>query len=640
MDIFKKTALCAFVSASLIACGGGGSDDSPSNNNGATTGTTYKIENGAFQKGPFVAGTTVIIQELDDNLQATGVSYTTTTDAVGRFSMTNVKSRFIEVFANGFYYDELTNKNSVAPITLRSIIDLTINSSSPSINTLTTLQVEYLRELKKSGKTFQQAQTESKNAVLSTFGISDNAIENFNNINLMGEKPADDSLLRATVALLQIAKEQSDSVEANLTSIISKVATDLKNDGQANEAAKDLLTPLQNAKNAVDTTFIRYRLQKYFGEKTSQPIEQVIGSTSLPKLSEWVSSTTISYENNQKVTYLLRDDGTVWKWILADNETPKKLTSLSNVVAMQRMANKGSQPTLLLVALTKDGVVFKISQSGITGQIQNVKQVMENMYLDKEGKAHNWIDNGIIGGIPVMERLLSHSGKSNDVPWAKGGVGLDGQLYLFKGFSSGGDGVFTHGVVKAGFYPDTQALLYARTLVDSNQTPPNFEEEWVTSILHGNAWTVLDRNGKTIKNLIEPKNTVSTQFGWVNIVAGVAKSSAQVLDGNGQIWGWNNGNLELIKENKCINFNVKKMYDSSSFLLKDGTLGRYNRSEEKCEAVTIDSLNNKVIVDVLASRSNVSGGFVAIKSDGGLIANMVTGDIKNPYKAFEVSKPN
>ena len=339
------------------------------------------------------------------------------------------------------------------------------------------------------------------------------------------------------------------------------------------------------------------------------------------------------------MTYLLRDDGTVWKWILADNETPKKL-SLSNIVAMQRMANKGSQPTLLLVALTKDGMVFKISQSGVIGQIQNVKQIMENMYLDKEGKAHNWIDNGVIGGMPLMERLISHFGKSNNPPWAKGGVGLDGQLYLFKGFSSGGDGVFTHGVVKVGFYPDTQALLYARTLVDSTQIPPNFEEEWVTTILNGNTWTVLDRNGKTIKNLIEPKNTVSTQFGWVNIVAGVAKSSAQVLDGNGQVWGWNNENLELIKENKCINFNVKKMYDSTLFLLKDGTLGQYNRTKEECQALTVDSLSNKVIVDLFASPSNVSGGFVAVKSDGGLIANIVTGDIQNPYKAFEVSKPN
>lgn len=641
MDIFKKTVLCAFVSASLIACGGGGSDDSASNNNSSTTGTTYKIENGVFQKGPFIAGTTVTIQELDDNLQVTGISYTTTTDAVGRFSMGNVKSRFVEVFANGFYYDELTNKNSVAPITLRSIIDLTINSSSPSINTLTTLQVEYLRELKKSGKTFQQAQTQSKNAVLSTFGISDNTIENFNTINLLGSTSADESLLRATVSLLEIARGQSDSIEANLTSIISKIATDLKDDGQANEVAKDLVTPLQNAKNAVDTTFIRYRLQKYFGEKTNQPVEQVIGSVSLPKLSEWVSATTISYEDKQSVMYLLRDDGTVWKWILADNETPKKLTSLSNVVAMQRIANKGSQPTLLLVALTKDGVVFKINQSGITGQIQNVKQIMENMYLDKQGKAHSWIDNRVIDGMPSMERLIAIHGKSNAVPWAKGGVGTDGQLYLFKGFSSNGDGVFTHGVVQVGFYPDTQGLLYARILSEANQVPPNFEEEWVTAILNGNTWSVLDKNGKIIKNLTVPTNTTSTGLDFVvGLSAETAKAHSTIVDNNGQIWVWNNSNLELIKASKCITFNVKKMYSKDAFLLQDGSLAQYNLGKEECQTIVADSLNNKVIVDVLGGTGNVGGSFVAVKSDGGLIANIITGDIQGKFKAFEVNKPN
>ena len=68
MDIFKKTALYILVSTSFIACGGGGGDDSAANNSG-TTGTTYKIESGAFQKGPFVAGTTVTIQELGDDLK-------------------------------------------------------------------------------------------------------------------------------------------------------------------------------------------------------------------------------------------------------------------------------------------------------------------------------------------------------------------------------------------------------------------------------------------------------------------------------------------------------------------------------------------------------------------------------------------
>ncbi len=125
MDNFKKTVLCAFISASLVACGGG---DSSTNNTGTTGGIIYKIESGAFQKGPFIAGTTVTIQELDDELKPIGVTYTTVTDDSGRFSSTNIKSRFVEVFANGFYFDELTGTKSVSAVTLRAILDLTIST--------------------------------------------------------------------------------------------------------------------------------------------------------------------------------------------------------------------------------------------------------------------------------------------------------------------------------------------------------------------------------------------------------------------------------------------------------------------------------------------------------------------------------
>ena len=139
MEVFKKTALCIFISASLVACGGGGGDSA--SNNGGVTGTTYKIESGAFQKGPFVAGTTVTIQELGDDLKPTGVTYTAVTDDTGRFNAPNINSRFVEVFANGFYFDELNNIKSKAPVTLRAILDLTASALKPSINTLTIMQI-------------------------------------------------------------------------------------------------------------------------------------------------------------------------------------------------------------------------------------------------------------------------------------------------------------------------------------------------------------------------------------------------------------------------------------------------------------------------------------------------------------------
>lgn len=268
MDIFKKTVLCVLVSTSLIACGGGGSDDSATNNSG-TTGTTYKIESGAFQKGPFVAGTTVTIQELGDDLKPTGVTYTAVTDDTGRFNATNIKSRYVEVFADGFYFDELTNLKSKAAVTLRAILDLTASASKPSINTLTTMQTERLRAVKANGKTFQEAEADSRNAVLGVFGLPANAITRLDSINLTGTSAGDESLLRATVALLQVASNQSSSVEAELTQLVAKLASDLKDDGQANGTAKDFVLPLQMAQSKVNMDLMRLQLQEYLQGKVN-----------------------------------------------------------------------------------------------------------------------------------------------------------------------------------------------------------------------------------------------------------------------------------------------------------------------------------------------------------------------------------
>lgn len=244
----------------MVACGGGGGD-SASNNNSGTTGTTYNIESGAFQKGPFIAGTTVTIQELGEDLKPTGVTYTAVTDDTGRFNASNIKSHFVEVFADGYYFDELNNAKSKAPVTLRAILDLTASASKPSINTLTTMQTERLREVKKSGKTFQQAEADSRNAVLSVFGLPANAVTRLDSINLTGTSAGDESLLRATVALLQVASNQSNSVEAELTTLVAKLGSDLKDDGQANGAAKDFVAGLQSAQTQVDTEYVRSLVQ-------------------------------------------------------------------------------------------------------------------------------------------------------------------------------------------------------------------------------------------------------------------------------------------------------------------------------------------------------------------------------------------
>ena len=454
MDIFKKTALGLFVSASFVACGGGGGDSA--SNNGGTTGTTYNIESGAFQKGPFVAGTTVTIQELGDDLKPTGVTYTAVTDDTGRFNATNIKSRFVEVFADGFYFDELNNIKSKAPVTLRAILDLTASASKPSINTLTTMQTERLRAVKANGKTFQEAEADSRNAVLGVFGLPANAVTRLDSINLTGTSVGDESLLRATVALLQVASNQSSSVEAELTTLVAKLAFDLKDDGLANGVAKDFVAALQSAQTRADTEYVRSLLQDYLSTK-GQSETQIISTSPAPKLSQWISMRSEGYfpdeQNVKSVVWLLRDDGSVWKWPLVEGQNIQQVMSFQNIVSLHTVFH-----THMVVALDKAGNAYQLNTQ--TNQLtlidSAVKQITGTLYLKQNGVVLNW-DGQVVSNIPLMSRLV---GTSKDMFNVSGGVAKsDSQLYYFQ-YDTTGDYSIPKNAVKLFSGKYSQAQLF------------------------------------------------------------------------------------------------------------------------------------------------------------------------------------
>ena len=75
-----KTILLIGISVWLIACGGGG---------GGSVGDTGTFNlSGQFQKGPFVIGSQVSVNELDESLNPTGIVYNIqTSDNLGNFEV-------------------------------------------------------------------------------------------------------------------------------------------------------------------------------------------------------------------------------------------------------------------------------------------------------------------------------------------------------------------------------------------------------------------------------------------------------------------------------------------------------------------------------------------------------------------------
>ena len=214
----------------IVGTGGGGggggttaTDTTPATD---TTGGSYAIS-GYIQKGPFISGSSITIQELDDDLNPTGISYETSTIYdFGAFSLgSQIESSYIEVIANGFYFDEVKGELSAANLRLRATTDL-LAGENVNINILTTLEqdrIEYL--IANEGSTFTEARAQAEIEVLSIFNISGENISTFDQMDISQEGDSN-AILLAVSSILQ----GTNSV-AELSELISKISLDIKEDG-------------------------------------------------------------------------------------------------------------------------------------------------------------------------------------------------------------------------------------------------------------------------------------------------------------------------------------------------------------------------------------------------------------------------
>ena len=223
------------------------------------TPTTYSIS-GSVQKGPFISGSSVIIQELDDNLNPTGTSYMTETiDDLGSFDLGSlIKTRYIVIITTGYYFNEVTGDLSEGQLTLRTISDLT-SGSVVKINLLTSLENRRIKKLFAGGKSFEEARIQAETEILKIFKIEN--IQDLSSFDKMDISQEGDSnaILLALSSILQI-----NSTVAQLTQLLSKVSIDIENDGTLdNQTYIDLI---KNNSMLVDSDSIKNNLEDRYTE--------------------------------------------------------------------------------------------------------------------------------------------------------------------------------------------------------------------------------------------------------------------------------------------------------------------------------------------------------------------------------------
>ena len=129
---------------------------------------------GKVQKGPFVTGTTITVNELNESLGQTGKAFTTSiTSDDGSFSLSNIEmeSNLALLSGNGFYFNEVIGQLSSAQITLQALADLT-DDNTVNINVLTHITKARIETLVAEGKSFSDAKRQAEGEFQDFLGVT------------------------------------------------------------------------------------------------------------------------------------------------------------------------------------------------------------------------------------------------------------------------------------------------------------------------------------------------------------------------------------------------------------------------------------------------------------------------------------
>lgn len=174
--------------------------------------------NGKAQKGPFVIGSDITISELDSDLIPTGRTFNSKIhDEDGAFEILQIEleSDYVEIKAEGFYYDEVDGSVSQKELTITSLAKV-IEGQVSNTNLLTQLESKRIKLLMSEGFSFEEAKKQSYSDLVDVFGIT-SIVESSNNtsnldLSIQGKDGA--FLLAASVILSSVEETKQWSSES------------------------------------------------------------------------------------------------------------------------------------------------------------------------------------------------------------------------------------------------------------------------------------------------------------------------------------------------------------------------------------------------------------------------------------------
>lgn len=217
------------ISIFLAACGDDNKNAGGTVEDQEIIAITDKTISGVSQKGPFVNGSSVTVQELDgETLAQTGNSYEgKIKNDMGEFSVkvTKLASQYALLKANGFYRNEVTGEKSKSQVTLYALTDIS-NRDEVNVNLLTHLEYERSLYLAADDSvTVAAAKKQAEKEVLATFGITGD-FANSEDLNIFGTDDGAAALLAVSVLM------QGNLSEADFSERLADYAADIETDGK------------------------------------------------------------------------------------------------------------------------------------------------------------------------------------------------------------------------------------------------------------------------------------------------------------------------------------------------------------------------------------------------------------------------
>ena len=191
-----------------------------------------EVFTGYAQKGPFAAGSSVTISELQADLTQTGKTYiTTVSDNLGSFELTDIEfvSNYVQIKVEGSFFHEFTGfVAGFLPMRLYTVVDIS-NVNSANVNVLTHLEksrVEYL--VKQEKKSFSAAKKQAQLEVLAIFGFTPS------NTSSEALDLTNDGMLLAISCIFLAVPYYG---ETDLMELMANISEDIKTDGILNNTA-------------------------------------------------------------------------------------------------------------------------------------------------------------------------------------------------------------------------------------------------------------------------------------------------------------------------------------------------------------------------------------------------------------------